>query len=228
MIRRWRGFRKSGPEHRRRFSDRRQSRRRCWAVSALYPAGRLIFAENGAQGIADFADSDIAFDGFDKEGHERVRRRCAPPVRFFAEWRPPSPDRGQRAGLRARRSAGPGRARQRARSLRGEQFPTLIAVDADDGLRAALDVAQRGIGGILDFPLDEAVGHCLEGASHPVDTFNVLAGLALDFVGQTFDVVAAAKRVHDIGDAAFSCEDLLGAEGDLDCLFGGQGKGLVL
>ena len=56
---------------------------------------------------------------------------------------------------------------------------------------------------------------------------NVIAGAALDFVGERFDEIRAAERIGGVGDAGFVRDDLLRAQGDRGGGFGGQRPGFV-
>ena len=48
-----------------------------------------------------------------------------------------------------------------------------------------------------------------------------------DFVGQFFDGVGAADRVHGVGDAGFVGDDLLRAQGEQRGVLGGKGERFV-
>src|SRR5437764_1077367 len=64
-------------------------------------------------------------------------------------------------------------------------------------------------------------------AAHAVDLLDVAPGRGLDLVGEALDEVRPRKRVDGVGCAGLVGQDLLGAEGELGRLLGGQAEGLV-
>jgi len=96
----------------------------------------------------------------------------------------------------------------------GDLAAEVALVDASD----AAAFVDGGGGGVFRFP---------GAAAHVVDLLDVVEGFGFHFVGEFFDEVRTAERVNGAGDAGFVGEDLLGAEGDGDGLFGWEAEGFV-
>src|SRR5438270_4682139 len=98
----------------------------------------------------------------------------------------------------------------------------LEAVDADDDLLAVVDGFGPGEGRLLDLVLHVTGLDGGHGAAHAGDLLDVAPGLGLDLVGEALDEVRPRKRVDGVGRAGLVGQDLLGAEGELGRLLGGQ------
>src|SRR5207245_422812 len=68
------------------------------------------------------------------------------------------------------------------------------------------------VGRLLDFTLHESRFNGAEHSAQGVNLRDIGFRAALDFVGQGFDGVRAAERVHGVRDAAFARDNLLRAE----------------
>src|SRR5882762_5862013 len=184
----------------------------------------FVGAEDVAEGVADFAEGGVGFDGVVEEGHEVVFALgggaegveaaidfCLGAVgaEFF-----------QAGGL----AVGDGLVNLKhvKRLLFGNEI-----IDADDDfffLVYGQLVTVRGFG---DFALRIAALDGGDHAAHGVDAIDVFPGTALDFVGQSLDEVGAAERVDSIGDASFVGDDLLGAQGDGSGEFRGESPSFI-
>ena len=100
-------------------------------------------------------------------------------------------------------------------------------VDPDHDLLAVVDGLGVGVGGLLDLLLHELGLDGVHRAAHAVDPLEVLPGRLLDLVGQRLDEPRAGQRVDGVGDPRLVADDLLGPQGDLGRLLGGQAEGLV-
>ena len=60
-----------------------------------------------------------------------------------------------------------------------------------------------------------------------LDLLEVFFGLGFEAIGQGLDVVRTAEGIGHMADLGLFGDDLLGAQGDLDSLLGGQREGFV-
>ena len=60
-----------------------------------------------------------------------------------------------------------------------------------------------------------------------LDALEIVIGLPLHAVGERFDGIRAAQRVHGVDHAALVGDDLLGAQRDGDGMLAGEGQCLV-
>ena len=89
----------------------------------------------------------------------------------------------------------------------------VVLVYADGDALPAVFLHLVDVGGFCDFALQEA---SLQRRYHTADVFDapeVIIAARLELVGHHFQEVAAAQRVHRVGDAGLVGNDLLGAEG---------------
>jgi len=89
-----------------------------------------------------------------------------------------------------------------------------VAVDADDHRLGPIDRSGAGGGGLLDPALGHAFGHRLGHAAQAFDLLDQHPGFLGQLVGQRLDIIRAAERICDIGDAALLGNDELGVAGD--------------
>ena len=68
----------------------------------------------------------------------------------------------------------------------------------------------EGISGVLDLILDIVLLYRRQRSAQGIDSFDILAGLAFNFIGEFFYGVTATHRIRRMGDAAFVRDDLLG------------------
>ncbi len=100
-------------------------------------------------------------------------------------------------------------------------------VDADDDFFFFVDGHLIGVGGFGNFALRVTLFDGRDHAAHGVDSMDIVPCRFLDFVGEGFDEVRAAKRIDGIGYARFVSDDLLGAQSDGGGEFGGERPGFV-
>ena len=103
----------------------------------------------------------------------------------------------------------------------------LVFVDADDRLLAAVDRRLAARRGFLDAQFRHAGLDRLGHAAHRLDLVDQRRRRLGQRMGQAFEVIAAAERIDDMGDAGFLGEDQLGVAGDAHRGRGRQGHGLV-
>ena len=89
-----------------------------------------------------------------------------------------------------------------------------VLVDADDHVLALVDPRLPGGGGFFDPLLGHAGGDGLGHAAERIDFLDHLPGLVDQFCGQRLDIIGAAQRIDDLGDAAFLGQHDLGVAGD--------------
>ena len=102
-----------------------------------------------------------------------------------------------------------------------------VAVDADDHRLAAIDPRGAGGGGLLDPALGHALGDRGGHAAQRLDLLDQRPGLLGQLVGQALDIIRAAERIGDVGDAALLGDDELGVAGDPGGEIGRQRHRLV-
>ena len=102
-----------------------------------------------------------------------------------------------------------------------------VAVDADDHRLAAVDPGGAGGGGLLDPALGHAAGDRRGHAAQALDLLDQRPGLVGQLVGQRLDIIRAAERIGDVGDAALLGDDELGVAGDPGGEIGRQRDRLV-
>ena len=185
----------------------------------------MVFTEDVAEGIGDFAYRRIGFDGGEEGGEE-----------IFGG--------GGAAGKFAKGGFCAGRVAFRAQGLQARHLSVLdLRVDeegrdcallfgnefvyADYDLFFSFDGSLIVVGGLLDFSLDKTAFDRSKHASHGVDFFQISEGACFDFVGQAFDGIGACDRVDGIGDTGFVGDDLLRAQGDQGGVFGGERERFV-
>ena len=88
----------------------------------------------------------------------------------------------------------------------------LKLVHAHDDRRSPLDGLLIRIRRILDLALNESLLDRRKRAAQRIDLIDIFASPALDVVGQSFDVIAAAQRVRLLRDAALVSDHLLGSQ----------------
>src|SRR5712692_4853267 len=151
--------------------------------------GLLVFAEDAAEGVGDFADGGVGFDGGEDGGEEIFGGGGAAlefdEGGFGADEIAPGAEGVQAGdlgaldfGIDAKNGNGAGGICFRW----GDEV-----VYADDDLLFFLDGSLEFVSGFLDFPLDEAgfdgAQHSSKRAAHRVYFFNVREGAFLDLVG---------------------------------------------
>src|SRR5258707_7299394 len=191
--------------------------------------GFLVFAEDAAEGVGDFADGGVGFDGGEDGGEEIFSGGGA--ALEFGE-----------SGLGAGGIA-PGAESVQAGDLGALDF----GVDAENGNGARmvsfrggdeivyadydliffLDGLLKFVSGFLDFSLDETGFDGTQHSSHTVDFGKIVCGQRFNLAGEGFDGVGAGDGVDGVGYTGFIGENLLGAQGDERGVFGGQGERFV-
>ena len=114
-------------------------------------------------------------------------------------------------------------------NLKSLQRPFLchIVVHADDYLFLAVHGELVAVRGFRNLALRV---RALDRRHHPAECVNLLDVIpraALDLVGQRFDEIGSAQRIHRVGHSAFVGEDLLRAEGDGRGELRGERPGLI-
>src|SRR5229473_927866 len=171
----------------------------------------FVDAEDVAEGVADFAEGGVGFHGVVEEGHEVVFT-----LGGGAEGVEAAVDFGLGA-IGAEPFQANGLAlRHRLVNLKNLQrlFLSHKIVHADNNFFFFIDGYLVTIGGFGDFALRVAALDGGNHAAHGVDAIDVFPCATLDFVGERFDKIRAAERVHRVGDAGFVGDDLLRAQGD--------------
>ena len=102
-----------------------------------------------------------------------------------------------------------------------------VAVDADDHRLAPVDRGGAGGGRLLDPALGHAAGDRVGHSAKPLDLLDQRPGLVGQLGGQRLDIIRAAERIGDVGDAALLGDDELGVAGDAGGEIGWQGDRLV-
>ena len=114
---------------------------------------------------------------------------------------------------------------RRSKNKRGSQ-PGLcrprLEVDADNQAPSRLDLFVVTKGRAGELVLDEAVFDGGNGAALFENLHHVAGNRGFQPVGQRLDVVRAAERVDDVGNAGFMRQDLLRAQGKMGRFLGGQ------
>src|SRR6267378_3357554 len=182
--------------------------------------GFLVFAEDAAEGVGDFADGGVGFDGGEDGGEEIFgsggaalelgeSRFCAGGVTLGTESVEASDLRALDIDVDTERGNG-------TRFFRHE------VVHSYDDLFFFLDGTLEFVSRFLDFTLDKASFDGAQHSAHLVDLRQISRRERFDFVGEGFDGVGAGDGVDSVGDAGFVGEDLLGSEGDERGVFGGK------
>ncbi len=109
----------------------------------------------------------------------------------------------------------------------GQRFLFGIGIHADDPADALVDLALIAIGRIGDLALEESLFDGGDHAAQLLDAAEVVVGLLLDAVGLRLDEEAAAERIDRVRHARLFGDDLLGAQGNRHCMFGGQRQRLI-
>ena len=186
----------------------------------------LVFAEDAAEGVGDFADRSVGFDGCE-DGGEKILGRSGAALKLI-EY-----------GANARRIAFGAKSLQ-ARDLGAFDFRVDAengnaavvvffdeVVHADDDLFFGFDGALKFVSRFLNFSLDEAGFNRAKHAAHGIDFGDVFFRATFNFIGEGFDSVGAADGIDGVGDAGFAGDDLLGAEGDKGGVFGGKSESFI-
>src|SRR6266850_2065418 len=134
--------------------------------------GFLVFAEDAAEGVGDFADGGVGFDGGEDGGEE-----------IFG-----SGGAALDIGVDAQRRNG-------TRFFRHE------VVHSYDDLFFFLDGTLEFVSRFLDFTLDKASFDGAQHSAHLVDLRQISRRERFDFVGEGFDGVGAGDGVDSVGDA---------------------------
>src|SRR5271170_1957104 len=154
----------------------------------------LILAKDLAEGVGNFADGGVGFDGVEGCGG-----LCA--VAFGAQGLYASYLRALDFGIDAQRG-------------NGTFFFRDEIVNAYYDLFFGFDGALEFVGGFLDFPLDVAGFDAAEHAALGVNFFDIGDRARFNFVGKSFDSVGAGDGIDGIGHTGFVGDDLLRAQGD--------------
>src|SRR6267143_626017 len=187
--------------------------------------GFRVFAKDAAEGVGDFADGGVGFDGGEDGGKE-----------IFGS--------GGAALELGKGGFGEGGVAPDAQSVQAGDLGALdFGIDAErrDGAFFLCDEVVHAdhdllfffygtlevVGSFLDFPLDETCFNGAQHSAHLVDLRKIDGRKRFDFVGQGFDSVGTGDGIDGVGDACFVGEDLLGAQGDQRGIFGGQCEGFV-
>ena len=84
------------------------------------------------------------------------------------------------------------------------------------------------VSGVLDLVLDVILFYRGQCSAHGIDAVDVLAGLALNLIGELFDGITAPHRICHMRDAAFMRDDLLGPQRQTRRFLGGQRQRFIL
>ena len=104
----------------------------------------------------------------------------------------------------------------------------LELVHTDHDRVSALHRLLVGIGGVLNFVLDETRFDSGERTAQGVDALDILLSAALDFIRKIFDEDTATEGIGCVGNAGFVCDDLLGAQSQTRGFFRGEPESFVL
>src|SRR6266446_4107857 len=185
----------------------------------------LVFAEDAAEGVGDFADGGVGFDG-GEDGRKEILRGGGAALEFGESGLSFG---GTSFGSESVQTSDLGALDfgVDAQSRNGTFFFRDEIIYADDDLLFRFHGVLEIVGRLLDFSLDEASFNSAQHTAHRVYFLNVIDGAFFDFIGEMFDGVGAGDRVHCIGDAGFVGEDLLGAQGDERGVLGGKRESFV-
>ncbi len=100
-------------------------------------------------------------------------------------------------------------------------------VHPDDDAPPLVNLALVAVGSVGDLLLKEANLDSRNDPAQRLNPLEVVIRLPLQPVGEHFDGVGTAQRVHGIGHAALVGDDLLSAQRDGDGVFAGEGQRLV-
>src|SRR5208337_4348590 len=184
----------------------------------------FVGAEDGAEGIADFAEGGVGFYGVVDEGHQ-----VGAALGGFAEGVEPAIDFGGGAiGAELGEAGGlaVGYGFVDLQDFEGLFFGYVV-VHAYDDFFFFIHGHLIAVAGFGDFALGVALFDGGDHATHGIDAADVVPGALLDFVGEGFEEIGAAKGIDGVGDAGFVGDDLLGAQGEGGGEFGGEGPGFV-
>src|SRR5260370_645382 len=172
--------------------------------------GFLVFAEDAAEGVGDFADGGVGFDG-GEDGGEEILGGGGAALEFgeagFGEG-------GVALGAECVQAGDLGAFDFGVEAERrdGAFFFRDEVVHADNALLFLLDGALELVSRFLDFALDETGFNGAQHSAHLVDLRKIDGGKRFDFVGEGFDGVGAGDGIDGVGNAGFVREDLLGAQ----------------
>ncbi len=187
---------------------------------------RNMPAEHGFHRGADFAQSGAGAGAFDGQGQHIVLRRRA-------------------SGQRGQRRLDPGGITRRlhrfdAGDLAGAHGDIvdiqhrkfvggfrLVLVHAHDHGFAHVDAGLLGGGCRFNLQLGHAGGDRLGHAAQILDLVDNRLRIVHQLLGQRLDIIAAAQRIDDLGDAGLFLQHDLGVAGDARRKIGGQRNGFV-
>src|ERR1700682_2801077 len=159
--------------------------------------GFLVFAEDAAEGVGDFPDGGVGFNG-GEDGGEKIfggggaalelgeSRFCAGGVTLGAESVEASDLGALDIGVDAERG-------------NGTRIFCQEVVHPDDDLFLFLDGTLEFVSRFLDFTLDETGFDGAQHSAHLVDLRKISRRERFDFVGEGFDGVGAGHGVDSVG-----------------------------
>src|SRR5579864_7809932 len=185
----------------------------------------LVFAEDMAHGVRDFADGAVALNGVDDARHEILSVAGS----LFDAGDGRLPGGSVAAGAQGAEALELPALESRIDTLNLRRLVTLglEAVDPDHDLLQAVDRLLEVIGGVLDFTLHVTKLDSAQRAAEMVDLGQVSVGARLDLVGERLDEIRAGQRVDGVGHPGLVADDLLSAQGNARRFFGRQAQGFV-
>src|SRR5258706_7793978 len=187
--------------------------------------GFLVFAEDAAEGVGDFADGGVGFDG-GEDGGKKIFGGGGAALEFGEGGLGAG---GVTLGAEGVQAGDLGALdfSVNAEGGDGTGFFGNEIVHTDNDLVFFLDGALKFVRSFLDFSLDEAGFDGAQHSAHGIQFVDVGEGASFDFVGEVLDGVGAGDGVDRIGNARFMGEDLLGAQSDERGVFRGQRERFV-
>jgi len=185
----------------------------------------LIFTENLAEGVGDFAYGGVGFDS-GEDGREEILSGMGAALEFGEG----GTDFGGIAfGAKGVQAHDLGAFDLRIDAQRGDLavFFGDKFIDANNDLFFLLYCALEIVGGALNFGLDKTGFDGFEHAAESVNFGKVVFGASFDFIGERFDGVRATDRIGGVGDAGLGGDDLLSAQSDQSSFFRGEGESFV-
>src|SRR5712692_8747154 len=191
--------------------------------------GLLVFAEDAAEGVGDFADGGVGFDG-GEDGGEEIFGSGGAALEFseggfgeggiaFGAERVQAGDLGALDfGVDAEKGNG-------ALAIFFDGCDKIVYADNDliFFLYGTLELVSR----FLNFRLDKTGFNGAQHSTHLVDLGKIGHRKRFDFVGEVLDSVGAGDGVNGVSDAGFIGENLLRAQRDERSVFGGQSERFI-
>src|SRR5258708_2806887 len=169
--------------------------------------GFLVFAEDAAEGVGDFADGGVGFDG-GEDGWKEILRGGGAALEFGESGLSFG---GTSFGSESVQTSDLGALDfgVDAQSRNGTFFFRDEIIYADDDLLFRFHGVLEIVGSLLDFSLDEAGFDGAQHSTHGVYFLNVIDGALFDLVGGFSNAEGPGDRVTGFGKAGLVGEDCL-------------------